>query len=227
MQSLEYESFCKEDFVVLFPDDSSNLVEIKFRALPSYSFTIGETYNNSGPFGALHAMSGNAKLKLVTHESPGEYKSRQTTEHDSISECIGSIHAWTRRIQEELRTPKAIAIANDSELDEIIESFHQKIDHSIEDQEAFFSATEQTEILERLNALQNRLEELEAKFSLSEQDTAKVKTAIEKTKQDLPNFPRGVWYKTAGNKIINALKVAMKTKEVRELALEATKKFLL
>lgn len=217
--NLETGNFCKEDFLVSFPEKSSNLAEIKFRANPTFTFTIAETYSN--PLGAIQ---GGPK-KLVSHESPGEYKNLQSKEHESIDSCINNIYGWTQRIQEELIAQSKITV--DPEIDEIIENFHQKIDERVKDQESFFSSSEQAEILEKLNALQSRVEELESKYNFSAQGTAQIKSAIEKTQKDLPYYPKGIWYKTATSKIVSALKTAIKTKEVRDFALEAAKKFLL
>lgn len=52
---LEYGDFCVEDFDVQFPDDSSTLAQITFKALPKYNFILDETYP-SGAIGSALAF---------------------------------------------------------------------------------------------------------------------------------------------------------------------------
>ncbi|WP_345875203.1 hypothetical protein [Shewanella algae] len=51
-------------------------------------------------------------------------------------------------------------------------------------------------------------------------------SAIESTKPDIDVYPKGVWYRTAGNKIIRALKRIAKNKETRDLCIDVIKKLM-
>ena len=75
--------------------------------------------------------------------------------------------------------------------------------------------------------LQKRVDELEKKYNLSEKDAQNVKDAISSSKSDITIYPKGIWYRTAGNKVINALRAALKDRDVRDVLLEVTKKLLL
>lgn len=54
----------------------------------------------------------------------------------------------------------------------------------------------------------------------------KIQTVIDKSKSDLKIYPKGVWYKTAGTKIIRVMKEVLSTKEGREILSDVAKKLL-
>ena len=219
---LDYYDYCKEDFIVDLENDSA-LVVIKFRAAPEFFFSISETYSTGGSLAALKALNGNTEKKLKITEAPGEYKNIQSKIESTISACIEEIPDWTERIKEELKNRR---INLENEVDDFINSFHASIDESIVDKESYFSDQEKSELEEKLDALKERVDQLEKSYGVSEKNSEYVKNQIEKTKNDIEIYPKVVWYKIAGNKIIHALKTAVKNKDIREILIEVTKKFL-
>lgn len=215
--------YCIEDFECKFPNDSSTLADITFRALPKYKFSIVEDYAGGSITRSIAALQGGIKKTLQTIEQPGDYKNYEEKTHENIDECVSRISKWVQNIKQDLISSKIMSELN---IDELTENFHQDIEESIDDPESYFNDTEQTELREKLDKLQERVNELEKRFSISEENSKSITNAIEKSKKDIDIYPKGVWYKTAGNKIITALKAALLTKEGREALLEITKKLL-
>lgn len=220
LQNLNNNDFCVEDFEVKFPDDSSTLASITFVACPKYSFEIAEEHNG---FLAVAAMVGNVKKVLQTIEQPGEYKNFEKRNHESINSCISRISHWVKNIREDLLYSKHSA---QGEVDELTENLRKQINENVKDPESFFDEQEKEDIKNKLDELQAKIRELEKRFNFPEEEIKKVETAIEKSKNDINVYPKGIWYKTAGNKVINALKGVLKTKEGREALIEVMKKLL-
>lgn len=223
IQNLQYGDFCLEDFEVDFPNDSSTLAQIIFIAYPDYNFIIYEEYPSMGLGAMIPFGESKGKKILKTQEKPGEYKNSETRTHENIDVCISRITEWTKNIREDLIHSKNLLRTT---IDDFTEKFQKQIDENIKNPEAYFNVDEKEEIINRLDALQKRINELEEKFNLSKEDTKNIEVAIKKSKDNIDVYPKGVWYKTAGNKILNALKKTLSTKEGREALLEITKKML-
>ena len=104
--------------------------------------------------------------------------------------------------------------------------FQESIDEKIENPEEYFGEDEQSDLINKLNELQERVEKLEKELELDPKDTAKIESAIEKSKADIKLYPKGVWYKTVGTKLMKLLRQILKTKEGREIAADVAKRLL-
>jgi hemoglobin-like flavoprotein len=221
---LEYGDFCVEDFDAQFPDDSNILAQITFKALPKYSFVLDETY----PGGAIASSlaitrQGNSKRVIRTIEKPGEYKNHEQKTHDSIDSAIRRVSDWVVSIRDDLIHSRATLR---STIDELTENFQKSIDENINDPESYFEESEEGDIKRKLDELQARVSELESKLDISPEDTKKIQRVIDKSKSDLKVYPKGVWYKTVGTKLLKVMKEVLKTKEGRELLTDMAKKLL-
>lgn len=221
---LEYGDFCVEDFDTLFPDDSTVLAQITFRALPKYTFVLDETYSRGSISSALAVMGqGDAKKVIRTVEKPGTYKNHESRTHDDIASAISRISDWVRSIRDDLINSRATLR---STIDELTENFQKSIDENISDPESYFEADEEDAIKSKLDELHQRVSELEEKFGFAPEETKKIERAIEKSKSDLKMYPKGVWYKTAGTKLLTIMKGILKSKEGREILSDLAKKLL-
>ncbi len=224
LDNLEYGDFCLEDFDTQFPSDSTTLAQITFKALPKYNFILDETYSG-GAMGSVLAATGQGSGKKVirTTVRPGEYKNNESQIHDGINFAISSVSKWVGNIREDLVNSKA---AVRSAIDELTEEFQKGIDENISDQEAFFDENEKDDLEAKLDDLLTRVTELESKLDFSSEDSKKLQTVIDKGKTDLKFYPKGVWYKTTGTKLLKVMKEIMKSKEGREILTGMAQKFL-
>jgi len=224
LDNLEYGDFCLEDFETQFPSDSTILAQITFKALPKYNFILDETYSG-GVMGSVLAATGQGSGKKVirTIERPGEYKNNESQIHDGINSAISSVSKWVGNIREDLVNSKA---AVRSTIDELTEEFQKGIDENLSDQEAFFDENERDDLEAKLDDLLARVTELESKLDFSSKDSKKLQSVIDKGKSDLKFYPKGVWYKTTGTKLLEVMKGIMKSKEGREILTGMAQKFL-
>ncbi|WP_415901346.1 hypothetical protein ACMXYR_09285 [Neptuniibacter sp. QD29_5] len=221
---LEYGDFCVEDFDSQFPDDSTVLAQITFKALPKYTFVLDETYSGGSIGSALAVMGqGNAKKVIRTVEKPGTYKNHESRTHNDIDSAISRISEWVCSIRDDLIGSRA---ALRSTIDELTENFQKSIDENIVDPESYFEAHEEDAIKSKLDELHQRVSELEEKLGFTSEETSKLERAIEKSKSDLKLYPKGVWYKTAGTKLLTVMKGILKSKEGREILSDLAKKLL-
>lgn len=221
---LEYGDFCVEDFDSQFPDDSTVLAQITFKALPKYTFVLDETYSGGSIGSALAVMGqGNAKRVIRTIEKPGTYKNHETRTHEDIDSAISRISDWVRSIRDDLINSRATLR---STIDELTENFQKSIDENIDDPESYFENHEEDAIKSKLDELHKRVSELEEKLGFTPEETKKIEKTIEKSKADLKVYPKGVWYKTAGTKLLTVMKGILKSKEGREILTDLAKKLL-
>jgi predicted RNase H-like nuclease (RuvC/YqgF family) len=211
---LEYGDFCVEDFDSQFPDDSTVLAQITFKALPKYTFVLDEVYPG-GSIGSALAVIGQGDTKKVirTSEQPGTYKNHESRTHEDIDSAISRISDWVRSIREDLINSRATLR---STIDELTEKFQQSIDENIDDDA----------IKSKLDELHQRVSELEEKLGFTPEETKKIEKVIEKSKSDLKLYPKGVWYKTAGTKLLTVMKGILKSKEGREILSDLARKLL-
>lgn len=224
VQRLDFSAFCVEDFDISFPENTSNLATIIFKSLPKYSFIIEESYESNSALGVVSAaIAGDTKRILKTQEKPGEYKNHETKKHKNIDECIARVGAWVENIKEDLIAAKS----NEQFIvDEVIEKFQESVNEKIKDPENYFSNEEREELKIQLDSLKERVEKLEEQFNISPDKTQNIVSTIEKSKENLTVYPKGVWFKTTGTKILKMLKAVLTTKEGRELLLEMGKNLI-
>lgn len=225
LNNLNYGDFCREDFTVDFPDGSSELAVIFFTALPKYSFRIEEHYTDGNRFASVLASMQESEANKVirTIESPGDYRNDENHNHHSIKPAVGRVVNWVENIREDLIHSRDAVRAT---IDEATAEFQSSIDESIENPEEYFQDQEKEDLISKLNELQRRVESLESEMGIDPKKVAVIEQAIEKSKTDIEVYPKGVWYKTVGTKLMKLLKETLKTKEGRELAADILKKLV-
>jgi len=130
---------------------------------------------------------------------------------------------WVKNIREDLIHSKD---AVRTTIDDITAEFQSSIDENIENPEQYFQDQEKIDLIAKLDELQKRVESLEAEMGIDPKQAKVIETAIEKSKADVDLYPKGVWYKTAGTKLMKLFKEALKTKEGREIASDIIKRLI-
>ena len=223
INTLDSGQFCHEDFLIDFPD-SGALAEITFRATPKYTFVINEGVSG-GSLATLAGISGGKQpeKEIRTIERPGDYKNVETVSHEYIESAIRRIHTWVSNLREDIIN---IKYSIRETLDSLNDEFQKNIDENIENPEDFFEKSEIESLKDKLDELKTRVEGLEKKYAVSNEDIAKLEEAIDKSKSDLDVYPKGVWYKTSGNKILKTMKAILSSKEGRDVLVDMVKKLI-
>ena len=225
LNNLNYGDFCREDFTTHFPDGSSTLAKLIFSALPKYEFEIEEHVTGGNRFAVALMQQPEQEPKKVirTIESPGDYRNDEYHTHSDISYAVDRVTNWVRNIREDLIHSKD---AVSTTIDDLTAEFQSSIDENVENPEQYFKDQEKIDLIAKLDELQKRVESLEAEMGIDPKQAKEIETAIEKSKADVDLYPKGVWYRTAGTKLMKLLKEALKTKEGREIASDIIKKLI-
>ncbi len=195
-------------FDASFPDQGETLCSIAFLACKGSRFVIQGSGTGTNP--------------LTARISPGQYKTEDVLRFESFKDCIAQIQPWAKRIHEDLRVqdPKY----------EDMHAFRQSLDAhikaSVKDEGALFSDEEVSELLTKLKALEERIQDMEDKHLLTEKEVRHLRQVVEEAKIDLPAMPKGVWYRTAGGKVWEVMKKAASTSEAKQLLAEAARKLI-
>jgi uncharacterized protein YdcH (DUF465 family) len=195
-------------FDTAFPDQGDTLCTITFLARKGSRFAIQGTATATNP--------------IAARVSPGQYKNEDLLRFDSFKDCLAQIQPWVKRIHEDLRV-------QDPKYDDML-SFRQALDahikSSVKDEGALFSEAEVSELMTKLKALEDRIQEMEDKHVLTDKEVRHLRQVVEDAKADLPALPKGVWYKTAGGKVWEVMKKAASTSETKQLLADAARKLI-
>ena len=103
LDNLDRGNFCREGFIINFPDRSSTLAKLVFSSLTKYEFEIQEYITHGNRFDlSLTYYSGSEEKNIRTIESPGDYKNNEYHECDNISDAVNRVNNWVKNIREDL-----------------------------------------------------------------------------------------------------------------------------
>jgi len=225
LNNLNYGDFCREDFTIDFPDDYSTLAKLVFSSMPKYEFEIEEHIpdGNRLAVALMQQPEPDRKKVIRTIESPGDYKNDEYHTHNNISDAVDRVIKWVTNIREDLIHSKD---AVRTTIDDITAEFQSSIDENIKNPEQYFQDQEKVDLIAKLDELQKRVESLEAEMGIDPKQAKVIETAIEKSKADVDLYPKGVWYKTAGTKLMKLFKETLETKEGREITSDIIKRLI-
>jgi len=194
-------------FDATFPD-SGALALVIFTAKKGIKFSVSSTAVASNP--------------LEVRMSPGEYKNEDVMRCENFRECLKLVQPWTRRIHEDLR----IRDSHLEEMQQFRESLDAHLRATLKEETQPFTEDEVRELSSKLDALTTRLGEMEERHEITEAELRKLQQVLLDAKTDLPELPKGVWYRTAGGKVWEAMKKVASTSEARQLLSEAARKLI-
>ena len=209
-QTLEGTYFTANSFSVAHNEADQHFLQITFIPNPSSKFSIRK------------ASSGNRGF--VTVEAPGEHiETGEAYGRDDIDDCINAIKPWASRIYDDLKARSPFL----DEFEKFKKQMSEQFEEHLSDPSAHFSEEEIVALKQKLDTLSEKLTEVTEKNSETEKKLATALQEIEQVKSDLSMFPKGVWYRVAGSKVLNAIKKVSTSSEGRQLALEVARKYLL
>ncbi|PRM90555.1 hypothetical protein CJ671_01760 [Aliarcobacter cryaerophilus] len=186
--------FTINDFKIEFPDKGNILVKIEFRASSKYSFSIEENLISDNIFSLTLSKPKDEKLVLQTVEIPGNIKNFERITHENIDECINVILSWLYNLDTELKNDFSFELEEQAELEE----FEQKLNEKFPDDNERFSKEEKEILIEKINDLLKRVEQLEENQHKEQQ----IKV-LEDSKKELEKYPKKAWYLKIYNRIHN------------------------
>lgn len=213
VNALDRSYFTAQSFDVKFNEEKSTFLEIIFLPITEFKFTA-----------SVNTSYGN-KSQWKISEAPGIYL-RQAEESltSNFDEVVKSIDKWADRILEDYRHSKSQSFPDFSEFQSLIE---KQVKETEDTPNELFSVEEADQIKSNLDELYKKFSELAKDNETLKKELATVKSQLEGIKGDTELFPKHTWYRVSGNKLIKILKKLSETTEVRQLVVEAVKKYLL
>jgi len=219
---LDNQHFTLSDFEVEFPDQGDYYVSVTFRHNQKYFFRIDEEYSSLAAIAAITSGS-ERKTKPRTHESPGDFKSKQIQSFETFDECIRRIPDWCKNLRTELRASSPEL----EELRELQEDLERRFQQHIENPESHFSSEELERVYQNLDAFAERMKKLEEEHAITTAQLNELLSSVEGIKGNAASMPKGIWAGLTKNRLISFLMKIATSPEGRKLALEAAEKFLL
>lgn len=208
---IENSYFGAANFIIQFGDGAPNIVDISF--IPDRRFH----------FHLKRAPSTHSKNFLFS-EAPGEkFLTPQAFYYDDVVSSALRINMWIERIREELISANPFS----REVAELRENLEEKLAQIDQDFDGFFTKEEASALIARLDELATKLSELKLKSDQLELDVSQLEKAIGDLKDATELVNKGTWYRMTSGRLLSGLKALASSKEAREFALEAAKKFLL
>ena len=219
---LDNQHFTLADFDVEFPDQGDYYVSVTFRHNTKYFFRISE---GSTSFSATAVLTSGAerKTKPITHESPGDFKAKQSQSFETFDECIHRISSWCSNLRTELRASSPEL----QELRQLQEDLERSFQQHIEDPESHFSNEELERVYKSLDSLAERVKQLEEEHSITKAQLNELVAGLEGIRSNAAFLPKGMWAGLTKNRMVSILKKIAMSPEGRKFALEAANKFLL
>jgi uncharacterized phage infection (PIP) family protein YhgE len=208
----------------------TEILEATFFGIDNYSIEFGGSEGRV--FRIFFIPNSSFQFRMMTNESgqvwcvesPGiRFLTAETATVPSVETGMTRINSWAKRIQEELvaLNPFAKEIADlKTHVDERLANLGDQLN-------GFFSQDEANLLTEKLTVFSERLNTISSKNAELEEAVKVLRKTVEDLVEAASTVNRGTWYRMAGGRLLSGMKSLGKSKEAREFALEAAKKFLL
>ena len=227
--ALSSSSFALADFNINLPESGSYLLQIVFRHREGYEFKVFETKQKSKVKTSMGIASFGPTREevseytaLFTRETPGSFKLQDQIEIDEFDEVVERIPKWCQNVKNNL----AIIPVQSDTFTELRDVLEEQIEECNWTDEEHFSSDE----IERLNT---KLDELSARFDnmlqenrLTQKDIDQIKREVAEIKGNARSFPKKVWARVTGNKLIEIMSNFARSQEGRQLIAESIKRLI-
>lgn len=223
--------FSPEDFEINTPNNSLQLLEITFKPLQEYSFKLRYAqelieFQDKGGVASFHPVPKEYRQIAKTTEAPGDYKTIEEHSYGNIENALNRIYKWVDNIHEDFIAKKEQSQQTQQNEDNFFEEFYKKTEDKVTDPDSYFDEKEVKHIEDKLKTLQERIEQLESQINLSDIKVNEAKTAVDKSKEELQLYPKGVWYKTSIPNLAKKLQALLETPEGKVIFTEFIKRLM-
>lgn len=206
---VENSYFGSENYSIQFPGGDSEIA-FKVDFLPDSRFKF-----------VAERISGQI---FKTTEAPGfELIEAEEERFKGFEEAFARLGGWLERVRQEVIATNPFS----REIQELKAQLDEKLASLAEEASGFFTQAEAMNLIDRLSEFEGRLKDLAEQNAELEQAVVKLSKTVTDLKEATHSVNRGTWFRMAGGRLLGGLKSLTKSKEVREFALEAAKKFLL
>lgn len=213
-KALASSNFTPEDFSVELPKSGKVLFRILFIHKPEYSFALLED-QTSESVTVEQKYLGSSRTERVTRivfylrMTPGQYKLESSEEVSSPGDAIEQISKWCSYIRADLY---ALAPKKDP-FEKLREELQRSLDDLIQEPNAYFSQEELNVIDERFDQLYQEIASLKEQHGLTKQQMSDLQKEIEEFKRSARAYPKGIWARLTGNRLVKAAAPAFGNEE--------------
>jgi len=218
---LDNRHFTLSDFEVEFPDKGNLYVSVTFRHSRNYFFRISEELTTLAGITSF-ASGAERKARPQTREAPGDFMALQVHQCSTFDECIERIPIWCSNLFSELRARNPEL----NEIRELQEELESRFNQHIEDPESHFSKEELERVYKNLDALAERVRQMEEDHTITQAQLKDLLAGIEAMKSNAASLPKGIWAGLTKNRVISFIKKIGTSPEARKLAFEVAEKLL-
>jgi hypothetical protein len=206
---IESSYFGYENYSVQFGEVGSDMAfHVRFISDPRFTFTVKRIT-------AMH---------FETTEVPGvKFLAADVLGFEGFDSVFGRLTRWLDRVHQEVVAANPFS----REILELRAQLDKRLASLDEELSEFFTKSEAEELSARLSEFEQRLQDLAGENADLVQAVEGLKVTIADLKDATQSINRGMWFRMAGGRLLGGLKSLSKSKEAREFALEAAKKFLL
>jgi|APLak6261664116_1056043.scaffolds.fasta_scaffold21261_1 hypothetical protein len=205
--AIEKSRFTLNDFNLEFPNSGTTLAIITFLYKPEYMLVLTEetkrekvTVEEKFSFGMPStSRSHSVEEKVFTiRATPGRFKTVTTHEINGLGQLLEELPKWCENIRSDLYVlaPKVDPLAT------LREELQKKIDSLIDKPDEFFREEELKIVDDRFDQLLAEVVNLKEQYSLTKQQLDSMQKEFEEFKKSARAYPKGLWAKITGNKLI-------------------------
>lgn len=207
MATIEKSRFTVDDFSFEFPKSGKTLAKIMFLYRPEYMLTLTEETKREQvtveeKFGyATHSTSRSHTVHetvFTVRVTPGRFKTEVTYAIDDLGGVLEELPKWCENIRSDLYAlaPKIDPLAT------LREELQKNLDALVDKPNEYFNADELKVVDSRFDQLLAEIANLREQYSLTKQQLDSMQKEFEEFKCSARAYPKGLWAKITGNKLV-------------------------
>lgn len=226
-EALAKSKFTAEDFELELPKSGRLLLKITFTYKPEYYLALLEDEKSeSVTIEQKYLMSSRTeRVKQVifsVRTVPGRYKLEAVSEISDPGEVLGEIPQWCENIRADLY---ALAPSQDP-LEQLRRKLRENLEELVKEPNAFFTEEELKVVDERFDRLYEEIAILREQYSFTKQQLSELQKDFDEFKGSARAYPKGIWAKVTGNKLVKATGKMFNTPEGRTFLFQQAKRVL-
>lgn len=220
--------FTEDDFLIELPSSGRILLKIVFLHKPSFIFLLVEDKKKESS-AIEHTMLGGriergAKERIAysIRVSPGDFKAEAEYEIDNIDDLLREIPKWCENIRSDLYAlaPQVDPLALHKK------QFEDYLNSVIKNPDDFFDDSELVAVDTRFDEMFEEIEKLKEQYSLTKSQLDTIQKDFNEFKQSARAYPKGIWAKITGNKLIKTTGQIINSSEGRKFIFQSIKQML-
>lgn len=219
--------FTENDFSIELPASGKVLLKITFLYRPEYHFTVHEEQRRESvtikeQFLMSSRVEQTQQLIYVVRSVPGQYKIDTAKDIGNLGGVLEEIKEWCENVRADLY---AIAPKHDP-LKQWRDQLESNLDEMVKDPDNYFSEEELVIVDRRLDKVYADIANLREEHALTQKQLAELQAEINEFKNSARAYPKGIWAKVTGNKLVKATGKMFNTPEGRAFIFQQAKRML-